>query len=98
MDRSVARRYIAIGNRQLLASKSGDLAAGFLDDQDPRRRVPRVEIELPEAIKSTARNAGQIQRCRPSTSHPVRSQRELMVEVNIRILVPFMTRESRGDQ
>ena len=41
-----------------------DKAAGFADKQHACRRIPNVEIVLPEAVEPTGRDPGEIERRR----------------------------------
>ena len=49
--------------------KTTDFASGFLDDQRPGCRIPRIEIEFPESVEATARYTAQVERSRPRTTH-----------------------------
>jgi hypothetical protein len=59
-------------------------SAGFFHQQNSGRRVPRIQIELPEGVQASAGHISQIQRRRPCPPHSVRAQRELLVKVNVR--------------
>src|ERR1035438_2627256 len=50
--------------------------------QNPSRRIPRIQIELPKCIHAASGNVSQIQSCRASPPHPMRTQRELLVKVD----------------
>src|SRR5207245_9428992 len=76
------------------ALKVGDSATGFFNDQHSSRRVPGIQIELPESVEAPARHITQIQRRRSGTPHTVGSQCDLMIEVNIGILVALMAGEA----
>src|SRR5260370_3829791 len=74
--------------------RSGHSATGFFDDQHSGRCVPGVQIELPEAVETSARHITQIQRRRSGTPHSMGSERDLMIKVNIGILVALVTGET----
>ena len=73
-------------------------AAGFFDNQHACRRVPGIEIELPEAVEASAGHTAQVERRRTRPPHAVRAQSDLMIEVNVRILVPLVAGKAGGHQ
>src|SRR5215469_13606277 len=98
MNQSVRCQRFAAIQLESRAIEPADLASGFLDNQDPGRRIPRVEVKFPEAIEAATGDTAQVERCRPGTADAMSPQRDLVVEENVRILVAFMTRESCGHQ
>src|ERR1017187_4344521 len=66
------------------------LATSFLYDQHARRRVPGIKIELPESVVAPRSDVAQIERGRPRPAHSMRAQRDLVIEENIRILMPLV--------
>jgi len=50
------------------------------------RRIPGVQIEFPIAVEASARCVCQIERGRSGSSHAMRAKRDLLIEVDIRIL------------
>ena len=73
-------------------------AARLFDNQHTRGRVPGIEIELPEAVEASAGHAAQVEGRRTCTPHAVGAQRDLVIEVNIRILVPLVAGKAGGHQ
>ena len=53
-DRAIVHRLVA-------AVDIGDPPAGFANQQDSRGKVPRKQTALPETVKPTCRNIGQIE-------------------------------------
>ncbi len=78
--------------------ETSHFAASLFHDQHARCRVPGIEIKLPEAVEAPGSYVAQIERSRARPAHSVRVQRDLVIEVNIRILVPLVTRETRGQE
>src|SRR5258708_26468881 len=76
--------------------KAAHLPARFLDDEHACRCVPGIQIEFPEAIETPRRHATQVERSRSSPPHSVSSQRNLMVEINIRILMALVAGKAGG--
>src|SRR5579862_1189423 len=75
-----------------------DLSSRLFDDQHTRGCVPGIEIKFPEAIKASAGHAAQIKSSRSRAPHPMRSQRDLVIKINVRILVTFVTGKSCRDK
>ena len=73
-------------------------AAGLLHDQHAGRRVPGIEIELPEAVEAPGRHVAQIERRRARAAHAMGMQRDLVIKVNVRILVPLVAGKTGGQQ
>ena len=78
--------------------ETGHFAAGLLDDQHARRGIPRIEIELPEAVVASRSHVAQIERRRPRPAHAMGVQRDLVVKINIRIFVPLVAGKTGGQQ
>src|SRR5580704_14031762 len=76
--------------------KSRDLAAGFFHDQHSRRRIPGIQIELPETVVAATGHVAQIQRRRSCSPHSVGMQRDLVIEINIWILMPLVAGKTRA--
>src|SRR5207302_9145732 len=76
----------------------GNLASRFLHDQHTRRRIPRHEVEFPEPDETTADDTAQVKCSRSGAPHSMRAQSDLMIEENIRILVPLMSRQPGSHQ
>ena len=51
-------------------------------------------LRLPESLKPARGYISQIQRRRPSATHSMGTQGELVVEVNIRVRMPLSARKS----
>src|SRR5258708_1555291 len=78
--------------------KAADLASGFFHDQSASGRIPGIEIELPETVEAPAGDVTQVQRRRSGPANAMRMQRDLMIKVNVRILVPLVAGKSRSQQ
>jgi hypothetical protein len=98
MHQSIRRQRFAAGDLERATREVRDLPARLFHNQHARRRVPRIEIEFPESVKSARRHIAQIQRGRPGPPHPVGAQGELVIEINIGVLVPLMTGETGSHQ
>src|SRR5205807_10422090 len=75
-----------------------DTYAYILNDHNSILRYPLIQIEFPKSIKTPAHHRAQIQRCRSGPPDSMRSQRDLMIKINIRVLVAFVARETRGQK
>ena len=62
MNFRIAGHDWAVRWRARLAPKVGDDPAGFADEHQSGRRVPRREHQLPESIEASACNIGKIER------------------------------------
>src|SRR5262249_40259422 len=89
--------YARVGGQQdgpaenvVRAVEVGDGAARFAHQQNPGRGVPGVQAKFPEAVKAAAGHAGQIKRGRAVTADSVRTEREVVVVVNVVARTPFM--------
>src|SRR5579872_1358682 len=98
MDDTVRSKRFAAVEFKHRSIELRHLAAGFLHDKHAGRRVPGIQIELPEAVVAPACYAAQIERRRPRTPQPMRSQCKLMVKKNVWILVAFMAGKPCGKQ
>ncbi len=78
--------------------KARYLAPSLLNDQNAGRRIPGIEIELPEAVVTSRGHIAQIERRRARTAHAMGMQRDLVIEVNVRILVPLVAGKTGGQQ
>src|SRR5438309_10835161 len=76
----------------------GNLASRFLHEQHTRRRIPRIEVEFPEPVQTPAGDTAQVKCSRSGAPHSMRAQSDLMIEDNLRILVPLMATETGRDQ
>src|SRR5262245_10291274 len=80
------------------AAKIGDFAAGLADDEHARSSVPGIEVEFPKPVKAPAGHVAEIQRGGTGAAHAMRAQRELVIEVDVGVLVPFVAWEAGGNQ
>lgn len=64
--------------------KIGNFAAGFFDKKNSRSGVPPIEAKFPEAIEASDGNAGKIKRGRAVAADTVRTQREIIIVVDVR--------------
>src|SRR5438270_12808856 len=76
----------------------GHATTGFLNHQYTRCGVPGIQIEFPKSIEPAARDITQIKRRRTRPPHSVGSQCDLMIEINVRVLVPLVTGEASRDK
>src|ERR1700722_3264453 len=98
MHQPVRGQRLAAVQLKRRAVKTADVASGFFHNQNARRCVPRIEIELPKAIEATTGDVAQVERGRTGAANSVRAQRDLVVEVNVGILVAFVAGKSGRDQ
>src|SRR5215471_10971545 len=63
-----------------------------------RRGIPGIKVELPESIETPTGHVAEIKGSRPGAAHAVGAQRELVIEMDVRVLVALVTGEARGDQ
>src|SRR5690606_17166546 len=57
----IAGHNLAIPDRTGLAGEVGDDAAGFLDQQEPRSDVPRLEAGFPDGVKPAGSEPGHVE-------------------------------------
>src|SRR2546429_8099248 len=98
MHKWVRCQSLAAVELERSAAHVGNLASRFLHDEHTRRRIPRIEVELPKSIETPASHTAQVKCSRSGAPHSMRAQSDLMIEENIRILVPLMARETGGHQ
>ena len=98
MDQPIRSQGLATVQMKWPAPKIGHPSSCFLHHQHSCRRVPRIQIEFPESVKASAGHRAQIQRRRSGPPHPMRTQRDLMIEIDIGIFVPFVAGKSCGQQ
>ena len=90
VDETVGTQGLAAGDLKWTAGKISDTPAGFLHKQHAGSGIPRIEIELPETVEASRGYIAEIERSRAGAAHTVRAQRDLVIEVNVRILVAFV--------
>ena len=98
MDKAVAGKGFAAVDVERAAGHVGDNAPSLLHDEDPRGRVPRIQVEFPETVIASAGYIGEIKGRRARATDTMRAQRDLVVEVNVRVLVALVTGKSSGHQ
>src|SRR5579864_1607020 len=98
VDQPVRRERFSAVQLKRAAVKIRHSAARFLHHQHAGSRVPGIEIEFPKTIEAAAGDGTQIQRSRSRTPHPVRTQGDLVVKVDIRILMSLMAWKASGDK
>src|SRR5688572_20439821 len=76
MERGVAGEELALAYVERLAAEPGHDATALLDDQRPRRHVPRLEQILPEAVEAPSRDVAEVQRRGPQPAHRPRPPHE----------------------
>ena len=74
------------------------LPSRLFHDQHTCRSVPRIEVKFPEALEPSRGNIAEIERRRSRPSHAMRTQSELVIKINIRILVPLLAGKAGRDQ
>ncbi len=67
-------------------------------NQHARCSVPRIQVELPEAVVASRSHVAQIERSRSRPAHAMGVQRDLVVKINIRIFVPLVAGKPGGQQ
>ena len=75
MDARVSGDDGCMLDADLTTAKISDYATSFPDQKTPRRNVPGGQALLPEAVKPSRRDIGQIQRCRPWSAYAARAGR-----------------------
>src|SRR5215469_1157673 len=60
VDAAVGRQYLAAVEAKRCAVEARHFASRFPDDQDARRGIPGVKVELPEAVVTSGSDIGQI--------------------------------------
>src|SRR5262249_58591340 len=75
-----------------------DASSGLSNCEHSCRRVPGIEVELPKTVESSCCYAAQVQRRGTRPSHPVGSQCNLVIKVDIRILVAFVAGKARRNE
>src|SRR5580692_7252509 len=98
MHQSVRRQSFAALQLEWPTLKVGHSPSGLGHDEYTRCRVPGIEVEFPEAVKTSTGHAAEIKRRRARSPHSVGVQRDLVVEEYIRVLVPLMAGKTCGQQ
>ena len=82
--------HVAIGGKKNRAServrravKVGDFAASFFNEKDSRSGVPAFEPKFPKAIEAARGDAGEIERGGAIAANAMRTQREIVIVVNV---------------
>src|SRR5205807_75632 len=78
--------------------ETAGLASSFFDDEHTRRRIPGIQVELPKTVEASAGHIAQVECRRSCPPYSMSMQRDLVVEINIRILVPLVAGKSSSDQ
>src|SRR6185295_15343914 len=77
----------------------GHMPAGLLDDQATRRRVPRMELPLPEGVEAPAGDVAQVQGGRSGKTHALRPADRVLQEREVEGGVPAtVVWEPRAEQ
>src|SRR5215469_12555149 len=98
VHQAVAGQNFAAVNRERPVFVVGDLASGFLDQQNPGGGVPGVEVKLPESVEAPTGDVAEVERRRTSPAHTVRAQRDLVIEMDVGILMAFVARKASSHQ
>src|ERR1700758_2517424 len=98
VNQSVRAERLAAIELKWGAIEAADFASRLFNDQRARRRIPRIQIEFPEAIEPPAGHAAQIERRRSRAPYTVGAQRDLVIEIDVGILVPLVAGEAGGHQ
>ena len=98
MQQPIRRQGFAAVDLEGPALKVRNFAAGLFDNQHARSRVPGIEVELPEPVEAAAGHAAQVERRRTRAPHAMGAQSDLVIEVNVRILVPLVAGKTSGHQ
>src|ERR1044072_8445110 len=94
VDQSIRCHGLATVGRIIAALIIRNAAPGFFDDHYASGCVPGVQIELPKTIEAPASHIAKIQCGRTSAAYTMSSQCNLMIEVDVRIVVTFVARET----
>ncbi len=97
-DQPVRRQNLPAIQQVGLPGEARNLAPSLLHQQNPRRRIPRIQIELPERIQRPEATYAKSSAADPAPPHPVRTQRELLVKMNIRAQVALLAGKPRSHQ
>src|SRR5271165_203889 len=81
-----------------IAVQIADGSAGFLNEDDSRRGVPRLQAKFPEPVKAASGYVCQIEGRRTVAAHAMRSKSEIPVVVNVGISHPLMVGKSGAQQ
>src|SRR5882724_11271112 len=73
-------------------------SARFFYQQHAGCGIPGIQIELPESIKPAASDIAEIERRRTRTPDSMTTQRDLVIEEDVRILVPLVAGKPRSQQ
>jgi len=65
------------------SGKIRDLSARLGDDQGPRRHIPRLELQLPESIKTAAGHVAEVQRGGPASPDGLGQKEESAPVANV---------------
>src|SRR3984885_10797138 len=84
-DQSIRRQHLAAIQRKRPTIEVRHRPPSLPRQQYARRGIPGIQIELPEPILPPASHIGAFQPRAPSPSHPMRSQRSLLVKIPIRV-------------
>src|SRR5579884_3680113 len=98
MHQAVGGECLAAIEFESPAIKAADSASRLFDDQRSGGCVPRVEIKFPEAVEAPARNIAEVESCRSSAPHAMGVKRDLVIEEDVRVLVPLVAGETGGYQ
>ena len=98
MHQTIRRHRLTAVDSKFRSVEAADLAAGFFHDEHARSRVPGIEIKFPETVEATASHIAQIEGGRSRAPHAVSAQRNLVVKMNIRILVPLTAGKAGREQ
>ncbi len=98
VDQAIRGQNLIAGQPVVRAGKVRHAPARLFHQQNSRSRVPRVQIELPKGFQAAASHVRQVERGRAGPPHPVRAQRELVVEVDVRTGVALAAGKSRRQQ
>ena len=64
LQQTVGGQHFPAVQTKRLAVETAHRAARFRHQQSPRRRVPRIQVELPEAVEPSAGGVGKVERRR----------------------------------
>ena len=98
MQQPIAAQNFPAVDIKRAAAKIRDLTAGFLHQQNARRGVPRIQIKFPISVKAAAGQVTQIQRSGTGTTDSMRSQRDLVIEVNVWVFMALVAGKTGGYQ
>src|SRR5581483_5088817 len=87
VQQTIRSQRFPAGDLERAAAEIADPASGLFHQQNSGGSVPWVQVELPIGLKPSRRNRCQVDRRGSCAPHTMCSQRDLMIEKDIWVLV-----------